>query len=236
MVGAPHAVEAGSLGQLGRLRGIRPTAGSVTATRRSAWPRGPTVVAARAPRRARPARASMSRPTRMARMPTASAPATLPGSVIEEHAPARLDAELRRRCGVDRRVGLAHADPGGVDDDVEQLVDGDDGPPVVADFLGVVGQHRGAVAGAAQLGGPLDHWRHAASSRWKRARRQRDATGLGFVDQPRAVLGQRDLAALDAVPRVVGVLVRTGPSISSSSSSPSWPASAPIVGSARTAT
>ena len=66
--------------------------------------------------------------------------------VVEEHRALGGDAELLEGQLVDARVGLAHAHRGGVDDDVEQLVERDHRPPAVGELADVVGEEAGAVA------------------------------------------------------------------------------------------
>jgi hypothetical protein len=70
--------------------------------------------------------------------------------VVDEHRRLGLHAEREERRLVDARVGLAHAELGGVNDDVEQLGDGDHRLPARRPLADVVGADRHRVAAAAE--------------------------------------------------------------------------------------
>ncbi len=108
-----------------------------------------------------------------------------------------------------RAVGLAHPDLARVDDDLEQLVDRERRPPVVAPLLHVVREQGDRHAGGEELAGavhdgPVDADRHLGHERQVRVHVDRLAEHLGCpgLHACEPVL-ERDLADLHAVP-VVG--------------------------------
>ena len=77
--------------------------------------------------------------------------------VVDEEALPGRQAEPGAREAVDRGVGLAQTDEGRVDDELEELVDGEDRAPARLPLAHVVRQQRGAVARGARAGGEVEH-------------------------------------------------------------------------------
>src|SRR5690606_31965171 len=111
----------------------------------------------------------------------------------------------------DARVGLAHPDLAGVHDVVEELVERDQGAPELGELGGVVGEEPGPQPTPPQRTAVLDHLvAHPAAAELREhldgvERRSAVAGGQGPDLGTCPVEG--DLAPLQPVPRVVGVVV-----------------------------
>ncbi len=90
-------------------------------------------------------------------MPNARAAAMLSALSSTKIDSVRRDAHARARQLVDLGLRLAHADVAGVDDLLEQLVDGDHRAPVVAELLDVVRQQTESQPARLQLADLVHH-------------------------------------------------------------------------------
>src|SRR5215204_5121817 len=131
--------------------------------------------------------------------------------VVHEHAIGSRDAaaEALERELEDPRVGLAHADEGGVDHHLEELVDlAELRAPERLPLANVVREQRGAHAVAAQLADELDHRRVRLEVREVEAAQALQVeVVLEVTLHPRAKLTLADLTALEHEQRVVAVLL-----------------------------
>ena len=122
-------------------------------------------------------------------------------------------ADLREGVGVDPRVGLAHADFARVDHGVEQLVRGEQRAPACAKLARVVGHEGGAIAIVAKPPRSFDHrFAHPPATRARRTQQQLQGVDVealvnGDCHDLLASTSEVDFAALEAVPRVIVILV-----------------------------
>ena len=114
---------------------------------------------------------------------------------------------------IDRRIGLAHAHLVAVDDVVKDVGEVHHRPPTFAQLAHVVGQDPQSYPGVAQLVHQLDHGLVRDEVERNRPARlgfgggHRSQAGLDHErSQGDAVIVHADLAALQAMPRVVRVL------------------------------
>ncbi len=129
--------------------------------------------------------------------------------VVEEQRPVRIGhTQSVEGETEDGRIGLAYPLGAGVDDEVEQLVDGQERPPAGGGLSDVVGDDGGMDAASTHREDALDHVvvdRDAIVESAELREVEFDAGGLGQLEHFGKVLGQADLAPFHAMPRMVGV-------------------------------
>jgi len=134
--------------------------------------------------------------------------------VIEKRGSVGGHPQPLERESVDRRIRFAHAHLVAIDHIVEQTGEIEHRPPAFAQLAHVVGEDTQTKSGLAEFVHQLDNGDVGREvERDRLAGFGRDVGGdrseAGFHDQRgqgRAIIGHADLAALQSVPRVIGVL------------------------------